>query len=204
MLEETERRGLVYWHQWAVCFAHGLQVRDAIDRPRHIREVSGLLAGLDAPRKEMLVTFCVDWVDDDLIARAERGEGQWSAAEVWRAVGWRHEQRGAFDEAEAFYLRALETARTQGAMAWELRAAIAVTELWCRSGKDERSAPLLENLLARCNADVAAKPAEQLLALRNRLSARIDHPLEKSTRAVGSKLHPHGHRLVEVAHAGEA
>lgn len=73
----------------------------------------------------MLATFCIDWVDDEMIERVSRGDSPWIAAEVWRAAGWRAEQNAAPDEADAFYLRAIETARQQGAIAWEKRAALA-------------------------------------------------------------------------------
>jgi len=82
----------------------------------------------------MLVTFCPDWFDDQLIERLAQGEGLWCAAEVWRAAGWRSERRGMTDEAEGFYLRAIETARQQGAKGWELRAARSLAVM--RSGLD--------------------------------------------------------------------
>jgi hypothetical protein len=77
----------------------------------------------------MLVTFCDEWVDGRLVARAMRGGGQWSAAEVYRAAGLRHARQGHAAEAEALYRRALDLARAQGAVAWERRAARALDTL---------------------------------------------------------------------------
>jgi len=124
MLEEAQRRGLLGWLRYAEWFQQGLKLQLAAPDEGHllVQEVSAGIATFDAPRKEMLVTFCPDWLDDELIERLAKGEGLWCAAEVWRAAGWRSERRGQKDEAEGFYLRAVETARGQGAKGWELRA----------------------------------------------------------------------------------
>ena len=129
MTDEARRKGLVGWLRYAEWFSQGLQLSIAPDRDLYVREVAGQLATYDAPHREMLATFCIDWVDDDLIERVSRGESPWVAAEVWRAAGWRAEQNAASGEAEVFYLRAIETARRQGAVAWEQRAALARVRL---------------------------------------------------------------------------
>jgi hypothetical protein len=59
------------------------------------------------------------------------GEAQWSTAEVFRAAGRRQERRDDAAGAEALYLRALALARSQGAGAWEWRAARALDDLAC-------------------------------------------------------------------------
>jgi predicted ATPase/DNA-binding winged helix-turn-helix (wHTH) protein len=129
MTDEAQRKGLVGWLRYAEWFTQGLQLRMAPDREHYVREVAGQLATYDAPRREMLATFCTDWVDEAMIERVSRGGSPWVAAEVWRAAGWRAERNAAADEAEAFYLRAIETARRQGAVAWEQRAAQARARL---------------------------------------------------------------------------
>jgi predicted ATPase/DNA-binding winged helix-turn-helix (wHTH) protein len=150
MLEETQRRGLLGWLRYAEWFAQGLDLIAARDRGLHVREVLDGLPGYDAPRKEMLVTFCADWLDDGMIERVQRGEGQWSAAEVWRAAGWRSEERGELAQAEDFYQRAVDTSRRQGATGWELRAAQSLARLWDLRGERERALRLLEALCERC------------------------------------------------------
>ncbi|MET3383226.1 ATP-binding protein [Variovorax paradoxus] len=123
MTDEAQRKGLVGWLRYAEWFSQGLQLGIAPDRDLYVREVAGQLATYDAPHREMLATFCVDWVDDEMIERVSRGGSPWVAAEVWRAAGWRAAHNAAPDEAEVFYLRAIETARRQGAVAWEQRVA---------------------------------------------------------------------------------
>ncbi len=170
LLDEAQRRALMYWHQWAHCYALGLQVRTADDRDRHVREVAQQLGDFDAPRREMLVTFCADWIDDETIALAGAGHGQWSAAETWRAAGRRCEQRGLDDEAEAFYRRAIATARQQGALGWEFRAAISTARLWVRQGKAKDALELLDEICARAAPHGEHPGLEQARALRSELS----------------------------------
>lgn len=129
MLRETQAKGFDYWHEWAQCYDDALRLEEVVDRGAHVREVAGRLAKMDDPRSEMLVTFCDEWVDGRLVARAMRGGGQWSAAEVYRAAGLRHARQGHAAEAEALYRRALGLARAQGAVAWERRAARALDTL---------------------------------------------------------------------------
>ena len=119
----------------------------------------------------MLLTFCVDWLDDEIITRVSHGEGLWCASEVWRAVGWRNEQRGMTSEAEALYLRAIETSRKQGALTWELRAAISLAKLWARLERVESAVTLLDDLSNRAAAIANDGPElAQLSALRIQLT----------------------------------
>lgn len=111
MLRETQAKGFDYWHEWAQCYDDALRLEEVVDRGAHVREVAGRLAKMDDPRSEMLVTFCDEWVDGRLVARAMRGGGQWSAAEVYRAAGLRHARQGHASEAEALYRRSLDLAR---------------------------------------------------------------------------------------------
>ncbi|KIQ34289.1 transcriptional regulator [Variovorax paradoxus] len=170
LLDEAQRRGLEYWHQWAHCFALGLEASTADDRDRHVRQVAQQLAAFDAPRKEMLVTFCTDWVDDATIAQADAGRGQWSAAETWRAAGRRCEQRGLDDEAEAFYRRAVDTARRQGALGWEFRGAIDLARLWVRLGRTKDALEVLDGICGRAVPGGDHPGLAQVRALRNELS----------------------------------
>lgn len=126
MLRETRSKGLDYWHEWASCYDDALRLEEfdaAEERKAHIEQVASKALGMDMPRREMLVTFCPAWMDDDLLARAMLGGGQWSAAEVYRAMARREALQGNADRAGSFCRQALELARAQGANAWEMRAA---------------------------------------------------------------------------------
>jgi tetratricopeptide (TPR) repeat protein len=170
LLDEAQRRGLVYWQQWAHCYALGLQACAADDRDRHVRQVAQQLGDFDAPRKEMLLTFSADWIDDETITRAGAEHGQWSAAEAWRAAGRRCEQHGMDDEAEAFYRRAIDTARQQGALGWEFRSAVSAARLWIRQGKAKDALELLDDMCGRALPRGEHPGFAQARALRNELS----------------------------------
>ncbi|KIQ34295.1 transcriptional regulator [Variovorax paradoxus] len=136
MLLQTGSKGFAYWHDWALCYDDALKLGEVDDRGEHIDAVAAKVLAMDEPRREMMATFCDLWVDDDLLARAMRGEGQWSAAEVCRAAGRRKELQGNEAEAEVLYLQAHALARSQRALAWELRAAGALEGL--RAGVAQR------------------------------------------------------------------
>jgi len=138
----------------------------------------------------MLVTFCTDWVDDGMVARLSRGEGLWSAAEVWRALGRKSELRGMTDEAEGFYLRALETSRQQGAKAWELRAGLSLARMWAHLDRPQQALQLLEQMCA--NAPDQVDPAiTQACGLRDEITRSL--PLgHGSTRAAAGPPHADG------------
>ncbi|SFM68998.1 Predicted ATPase [Variovorax sp. OV329] len=159
MMDEAQRKGLAGWYRYAEWFDQGLQLQMATQRELHIRRVREQLAGYDAPHKEMLLSFCIDWLDDQVIERVGRGEGLWIAAEAWRAAGWREEQRGKTSEAEDFYRRAIDIARQQGALSWELRAVTSLARLWHRSGQGAQAAVRLAEVAARAAAADGEGPA---------------------------------------------
>jgi len=165
MHDQAQRHGLVGWLRYAEWFIQGLELRTAADPAAHVREVLSQLACYDAPRREMLLSFCPDWIDDEMISRIASGEGLWVAAEAWRAMGRRNENLGKPDVAEGFYLQAINTARLQGAVAWERRAAVSLAELRASQGRAREAIPLLDMALAggaETRRDHAAVLARQL------------------------------------------
>jgi DNA-binding SARP family transcriptional activator/predicted ATPase len=84
------------------------------------------------------------------LALAERTEERWYEAELHRTMGELLEKMsGRDDEAETAYLRAIDMARYQGALALELRATTRLSDLWLRQGRGEGAARLLEPVLMR-------------------------------------------------------
>jgi len=172
MLNEAQRRGLIGWHRYAEWFVQGLQAHTERDPAEHVRAVAAQLPGYDAPRKEMLVTFCPEWLDDALFMRIERGEGLWCEPEVWRAAGLRHERHGNATEASKAYQRAIDVARQRGAVAWELRAALSQARLWAGAGCEQqaaKAAELLGDSIGRAPADVANTALTEARSLHERL-----------------------------------
>ncbi|MCX7512261.1 ATP-binding protein [Frateuria hangzhouensis] len=172
MREEAQRKGLLGWLRYADWFAQGLRLVLEDDRDRYVREVSDQLATCEAPHKEMLVTLCIDWLDDQLVERIANGEGLWCAAEIRRAVGWRSERRGVAGEAEDAYLRALQIARQQGARAWERRAALSLARMWAGSGRAGQAAKLLDEAGWPDEPDSGSQEIAQLRMLRAQIARR--------------------------------
>ena len=146
MKDETQRRGLLGWFRHTEGYTEGLLLAVGPDRDAHVRDVATRLGTYDPPRQELLLTFCLDWLDDRVVERLERGETMWCAPEAWRAVGWRNEREGRTGDAEAAYRRALDTARQQGAKAWEARALRSLADLLTNTGRPKQAAKFLKTL----------------------------------------------------------
>jgi predicted ATPase/DNA-binding winged helix-turn-helix (wHTH) protein len=72
-------------------------------------------------------------VVDDALARAEQTEAGWCLAELLRTKGELHLLERvpiAVETAERCFHRALDVARDQGALSWELRSAMSLARLW--------------------------------------------------------------------------
>ncbi|AHX13397.1 transcriptional regulator [Dyella jiangningensis] len=173
MIGEAQRKGLVTWLRYAESFLQGLQLAFDDDPKPHVRQVFERFSGYESPRKEMLVTFCADWVDDEMAARVEKGEGLWCAAETWRALGVRSERRGMAAEAEAFYLRALETCARQRAIGWELRAAPNLATLWASMGRRKQAIQLLDDALGKVAFDGHDRAAAKARDLREKIAQEL-------------------------------
>jgi predicted ATPase len=90
-------------------------------------------------------------VIDDAVGLADRGGGHWCTAELLRVRGMIVLRRGEGDAAraaEAHFLEAIDLARRQQALAWELRAASSLARLKYDQGligdADEALRPVYE------------------------------------------------------------
>ena len=84
---------------------------------------------------------------NDAIARAERTEELWQFAEFLRVKGELLLLPGAFRDwaaAEDYFRRALDRARRQGALSWELRAAASLVRLLRDQGCSAEALALLQ------------------------------------------------------------
>jgi predicted ATPase len=89
---------------------------------------------------------------NDAIDRAASTEEGWLAAEVLRIKGELLALDGrpeAVAEAEHLFCQALDSAREQGALSWELRAATSLAELWHGRGKSADAHQLLSPVYGR-------------------------------------------------------
>ena len=91
-------------------------------------------------------------VIDEALERCDRSEGRWCLAELLRIKASLLRLDGsatAVKAAEDHYLQALEWARRQEALSWELRAATSVAELWHGRGKTADAHQLLSSVYNR-------------------------------------------------------
>jgi predicted ATPase len=99
-----------------------------------------------------MVTLDSSFVDDALLQRADTGAAGWSTAEILRA---RAQALPGEDcplkttAAEVLLIRALNVAQTQGALAWELRSATALAQVWQRQGRYGEAHELLAPIYQR-------------------------------------------------------
>jgi predicted ATPase len=141
LAERTSRDALGIWHTHAECFEGELLVRrgDPMDGIARLR--AGVTRLLEFGFGQYLVAaLCAlavalmkvgDFaqglaVIDDAVGLSERGGGHWCTPELLRVRGMIVLRRGEGDAAraaEAHFLEAIDLARRQQALAWELRAA---------------------------------------------------------------------------------
>ena len=154
LLQFSMRYTLHRWHALGLCF----QTVRAEEQGRAAAAPGVVLADDLAPRpisvmhRDLLATVSDRWIDEATIARARSGFSGWCAPEVLRVSGEREARRGGADaqtRAEATFLDAIEQARAQRALAWELRAVISLARLLSRTGRAAEAQACLQPVYDR-------------------------------------------------------
>lgn len=130
--------------QWAIYFTRLLKLRGGNEADALVAAfiASSAVASIVAPFADLPLDaeFAVP------LPRAEPAEVRWNTSEVLRADAglllW-HDAPGAAAAAETKLLRALEIARGQAALSWELRAAMSLARLWRPQGRTAEAGDLL-------------------------------------------------------------
>lgn len=132
---------LAYWADWARYFELPLAVLDA--------QADTLGAPLFKvpdtcqfqPQRDALGALAGEMTRAQVTARLEGVQGLWCAAELLRLQGEiclrdaGGDRAAAEVEAEALFTQALEIARSQGALSWQLRTATSLAHLWQSQGR---------------------------------------------------------------------
>jgi len=139
LLEQTQKHSVLLFYNWA---RHYAQVIDGDGAHPNPQPGAGLI-------KEIMVTLDTGFVDDALLARAENGAAGWSTAEILRARANALLAQNSQSAAETVLLKALAVAKAQGALAWELRTATSLAELWQRQGRLQQAHDLLAPIYNR-------------------------------------------------------
>ncbi len=156
----ASRYSLGYWRSWVPAFRALLQMRagNLVDPPR-----------LTGPfQLDTFATFAVEHLVPATIERAGSGQSGWCQPEIHRAQGeWllARGAPGAADAAEALFQQALDVARRQGALAWELRAAMSLAQLWQGHGRAQEARTLLSGVAQRFTEGHATADLRQAAAL---------------------------------------
>jgi predicted ATPase/DNA-binding winged helix-turn-helix (wHTH) protein len=164
LLDHAERHALVHWqlYGWGYQGAVAIRRGDVASGLRLLRSCSKELGetGITAPRfmrfaavdmaeglgKAGQVAEALDAIDD-AIARAERTEELWQFAELLRVKGELVLVKGPASQAtgaEEYFRQALDCARRQGALSWELRAAASLARLLRDKGRPAEALALLQ------------------------------------------------------------
>ena len=189
LLDHTERYPMRLWQVWARCFngmvmikrgdiAAGLdvlrgeleQAGDAKFLPRFLLPLGELAACLG---KAGEVTQGLEFVDDALARCTARDEG-WYLAELLRVKGELLLLQGApgaaVAAAENHFQQALDWARRQGALSWELRAATSLARLLSDQGRSADATALLQPVYDRFTEGLATSDLKAAKAFLDDLS----------------------------------
>jgi predicted ATPase/DNA-binding winged helix-turn-helix (wHTH) protein len=163
LLEEASRYRLGYWHAYGEWYERvtTAPAKPAVSAARF--PLSGLLS-------DTLMTIDPNLVPERGKAPARESASGWGAPELLRVRGERLLRGGAPDahsKAEALFVKAVETARIQGASGWLLRAATSLAVLWQQRGQLEQARQVLSAARARITQEHGSRDmvaARELLA----------------------------------------
>jgi predicted ATPase/DNA-binding winged helix-turn-helix (wHTH) protein len=161
--------GNAYVDTWARCYALVLRLRHGSEQDRLIAAcIEPRLDVATVPRLAALASAPGIALP---LPGPEPEEAPWSLPEVWRAEAELLLWNGGSDaqaEAEAKLRRALDLARAQGSLSWELRSATSLARLWHSRGR----AAAARDLLARsCDRFTEGFDTGDLAAARRLLAA---------------------------------
>ncbi len=176
---QAKRHTLSFWHAWAENYSIILTLRK---HPNDTSAVALMLADWTAPVSpmalDMIGTQAQEMVTPLSLARVESGQVGWNAPEILRAQGENllRQRRNSDTEtsaaAESFFMRSLQTARQQNALAWELRAALSMARLWQSQGQKAQAADVLSSVYARFTEGLDTTDLVTARALLNDLVAQ--------------------------------
>jgi len=166
-LDLSARHALEIWEAWAQCFEGVLLIRrgdhragsqklqsalERLPKPALHHHMSLLLAGLAAGLGGAGQIAEGLEVVDKALAHAERTEEGWYLAELLRTKGelcLLERLPTSVEAAEKCFHRALDVAREQGALSWELRSAMSLARLWHGQQRASQARKLLAPVYRR-------------------------------------------------------
>jgi hypothetical protein len=163
LLQQAQKHSVLLFYNWAREYA---QVIAPDTAPTGAPAGSGLI-------REIMLTLDAGLIDEALVLRAETGMAGWCTAEIMRARAGTllavNDSDEAAREVEALLIRALNVASNQGALAWELRSATALAQLWLRLGRPLQAQELLAPVYARFTEGFATPDLQKARRLLDNL-----------------------------------
>jgi predicted ATPase/DNA-binding winged helix-turn-helix (wHTH) protein len=145
LMEVSTVRRLGLWKGWGQTFkdAHAYGA-ECVVVPQWRNPVCSLL------QIEVMATVSDQLLDEEALVRAEAGQCPWCAPEVVRAQGEKLLRQGSSpQEAERWFVRSLDLARSSKALSWELRAATSLARCWLTQDRRDEATALLAGVLHR-------------------------------------------------------
>ncbi|VVM40501.1 hypothetical protein PS662_02866 [Pseudomonas fluorescens] len=166
LLEQAQKHSVLLFYTWA---RHYAQVIDRTETHSPLQPGVGLI-------KDIMVTLDGAFVDEDLLLRADMGTAGWSTAEILRARAnalLAEDCPLQTEAAEAVLIRALNVAKHQGALAWELRSATALAEVWQGQGRYRQAHALLAPIYQRFTEGFATPDLTKVRRLLDALQSQM-------------------------------
>jgi predicted ATPase len=189
LLDESARHGLTLWQVRGRCLKGALQIKrgDAINGLRLIRAaldelrgtgfvlgymefpgalIEGLVGTGQVPQGLLAI--------DEALEQSERNEERWCVAELLRTKGELLLMKGARTSAAAAedcFLQALDLARRQCALSWELRAVTSLARLWRDQARTKEARELLAPVYDQFTEGFATTDLQEAKALLEALNA---------------------------------
>jgi predicted ATPase len=190
LLDESAKNGLTLWEVRGRCLKGAVQIRqgDVIEGLRLIRAalaelrqtefVLGFTEFAGALVEGFVGTGQVSQAAaaiDEALEHSERNEERWCLAELLRIKGELLLIQGVqhiAGTAEDLFSKALDWARRQGALSWELRAATTLARVWRDEGRTDDARELLAPLYSRFTEGFQTTDLKTAKALVDNLQRR--------------------------------
>ena len=166
LIEETSRYRLGYWHTYGEWYERACEAQESDPAPASDFPLSGLLL-------DTLLT-----VDPDRVPAQSRNlpreiHPSWCAPELLRVQGekaLRIDTPNGSTRAEELFVKAVNLARAQGALGWQLRAATSLASLWHQAGRTEDARQVLSAARTAIKQEHDSRDMIKARELHSRLS----------------------------------
>ena len=170
----AQAQSLEYWHSWAATFEAIVRWRESA-LPHDGESPRWLLRSANPKEWDCAATLVDGLATEDTLARVQAGEAGWCAAEVLRSHADERYRAGADSrDVEAMLLQALQRARLDGALAWELRTSLSLARLWHDQGRTTPARELVTRMVARFGEGHATADLRAAHALVDALDAETE------------------------------